>query len=89
MIGHSIQIIDRIYCEERGETTAIKQLSWSYSKNRIAQTTAQNTDVMNDGAEPTAVIRGKFPEVQLFEGEVYKGGEFAGSDSTLRETLQI
>lgn len=24
VIGHSIQIIDCIYCEERGETTAIK-----------------------------------------------------------------
>lgn len=37
----------------------------------------------------TAVIGGKFPEVQVFEGEVDKRGQFAGSDPTLGESFQI
>lgn len=36
----------------------------------------------------TAVFRRKLPQVKVLHGEVYKGGQFAGSPS-FRETLQV
>lgn len=36
----------------------------------------------------TAVFRCKLPQVEVLHGEVYKGGQFAGSPS-FRETLQV
>lgn len=37
----------------------------------------------------TALLRGELPQVQLFEREVDVGGELAGPDVRVRETLQV
>lgn len=37
----------------------------------------------------TASVRGKLPEIQIFQGKVDKSGQFAGSDASFWEALQI